>query len=148
MLTGERSDLLAVLVLLLRQVRDKLTHVPGRDLGELEVVAEEGEHPPLQVAAIVLPRRLAEPVAAVTRVGLDPLLGVLAEGEPRALVQLAAVGVGAPARLEALRLGERARRLPLLLAVEPVREDIAPTALVDAREAGPLHAGGHQTASL
>src|SRR3954469_17215523 len=113
--------------LLVTEPGDEAAHVAGCDLAAPppKPLPEKRIRGALEVGPVFLSGFFAEAVAAAALVAVDPIVGVLAEGDPAELLELAACNVRLARGLEPPCLVERARALPALpVSRVAVREDV------------------------
>src|SRR5581483_9324865 len=89
-----------------RDPRNPAVHVARRDRGDgaPEAIVEKREGVAVQVAAVIGSRLVGEAPPPVAPVGLDPLLGVLAERQPALLLKLTSIAIRFAGSLQLQRL--------------------------------------------
>ena len=100
---GAVAEALALRLLVGQPVHEPGQRV-GRDVDQLEAGREVGMGEGADQAAVFVAGVLTEAAAALAAVALDPLVQITAEGDRRALLQLAAVAVGLALALDPLGL--------------------------------------------
>lgn len=119
-------------------------NVARLDLGEAAApLVEVRRRALLERAAVADAGRLAEAAGSSAGVGVEPVCGVLAERLAALLAVLAAADVCGELRLDRPRLGERVGE-PLALVPLVAVDDVAVSALVDARVSRLLHRAAHR----